>query len=226
MVYSAKAMPETINLYLVGLQTLAALIAAGAALAMWKSTVNLVKVSRDMLLANVAPEIIIGLENSQPFATKDRANIKIENRGSVDLIAAHVSIGCYFISDDERSSQSEVEKSPIGELKSGHVYKLSLWDISKKAIRKQKQLDDKYQKIRDANETPVEVHVISRHGATGIPHTFKHRFLVKFDPEGNLLVSELFIEGNSRRIVITEGNTVSEETITPQSKTVEITKTS
>jgi hypothetical protein len=219
-------MPDTINLLLVGLQTLAALIAAGAAIAMWKSTVNLVKVSRDMLLANIAPEIVIGLESSQPFATKDKANVKVENRGSVDLIDATVSIGCDFVSDDESGKQSEMQEFRIGELKSGYSYKLSLWDASQKAIRKQKSLDDTYQKARNTTNTPVEVQVTSRHGATGIPHTFKHHFLVKFDPTGNLLVSELFIEGDSRRITTRESNTVSEETITPQFKKIETTKTS
>ena len=142
---------ETINLYLVGLQTLAALIAAGAALAMWKSTVNLVNVTRDMLLANVAPEVVIRLEHPHPFKSKEKATMRIENRGSVDLIDVRLAIGCIFSSDDEKSTQSEMHKYRIGKLKSGYSHRSSLWDNAKTAVQKQKSLGDAYRKARDAS---------------------------------------------------------------------------
>jgi hypothetical protein len=44
--------------------------------------------------------------------------------------------------------------------------------------------------------------------------------LVQFDPEGNLRVSELFVAGASRRIVTTNANSVSEETVRPNTKAV------
>jgi len=221
-----KMPTDILSLRLVELQTAATVLAALAAVAMWKATVNLVKVTRDVLLANVAPEVVISLEHPQPFPTIEKANVKIENRGSVDLIDVQVSVGCRFKSDDGSGEQRETQTHKVGKLKSGGNYRLSIWDISKNAIRKQKQLGDSYQKARDAENAPVEVHVTSRHGATGIPHTFDHRFLVEFSPDGNLLVSELFIEGDSRRIVRSEANTVSEETITPITKTVSVEKTS
>jgi hypothetical protein len=215
VIYSAKMSTEEITLRMIEMQTVAAFVAAIAALAMWKATVSLVKVTRDMLLANVPPEIFICLEHAQPFATKDRANAKIENRGSVDLTDVHVKVGGWFHSDDDTGQASIMYKYDIGNLKSRKSYKFPLWDISKGAIRQQKGLDDTYRKARDADSAPVEVHVTFRQGGTGIVHTFKHCFLVHFDPEGNLQVSELFIVGDSRTIKTTEANTISERTITP-----------
>jgi hypothetical protein len=193
---------------------------------MWKATANLVKVTRDMVLANVDPEIVIRLEHPQPFPTIEKATVKIENRGSVDLSDVEVAVGCHFKSDDGSAEQRETQTFRVGKLKSGGNYRLSIWDISKNAIRKQKQLGDAFKNARDADSAPVGVHVTARHGATGISQSFEHRFLVEFSPDGNLLVSELFVVGNSRRIVRSEANTVSEETITPVDKTTVVKKTS
>jgi len=205
---------EKLNLILVALQTLAALIAGSAALAMWKSTVNLVEVTRDTLLADVAPEVVIGLEHSQPFATKDRANVKNENRGSVNLVEVQIEAGCRFTSDDRHGRKSVMEKYAVGDLKSGKSHKFSLWDLSKNAIREKQRLDaELYSRARASGNAPVEVEVKCRHGATGIPHLFTHIFLVQFDPEGNLLVSELFVSADGERTLTVSGNITTEETI-------------
>lgn len=161
---------DILSLRLIELQTAATVLAALAAVAMWKATVNLVKVTRDMLLANVAPDVVISLEHPQPFPTIENANVKIENRGSVDLIDVQVSVGCRFKSDDGSGEQRETQTYKVGKLKSGGNYRLSIWDISKNAIRKQKQLGDSYQKARDADNAPVEVHDVETRRYRYTPH--------------------------------------------------------
>jgi hypothetical protein len=203
---------ETINLYLVGLQTFATFIAAIAAVAMWRATVNLVKVTRGMVLANVAPEVVIGLEQPQPFATKETAIVKIENRGSVDLFDVEFTVGGLFHQDDGNGQTGVSQTIRIGNLNSSKSYTFPLWDIAKSAIRRQKGLDDKYSKARADDHAPVEVHVTSRHGATGIPQNFDHTFLVDFDSEGNLCVAELFVKDGKRTVKRKTGNTTTEET--------------
>jgi hypothetical protein len=171
--------PEATTLLLVGLQTAATVVAAIAALAMWRATVNLVKYTRDMVLANVTPEVVIRLQQSPPFKSSAASIVSVMNESGVDLLGVTVDIGPSFQSDDKRDQSRITITHTIPTLPGGRVFNFELWKIAKMAIVHRDQLPDIYLSAR-TKLTEIEVRVSSRHSATGMRHSFKHCFTVEF----------------------------------------------
>src|ERR1035437_6896991 len=128
------------NLLLVALQTLDAIVAAGAAWAMWRATVNLVPATRGLVFVNVAPNLRFQILNSQPFTEPKDAVVVLRNHGSVDVVDVRGEIGPSFLSNDSLASTKTVEPFGTSRLGAGKDLKIDLWKYAKIAKEKQKQL--------------------------------------------------------------------------------------
>jgi hypothetical protein len=73
----------------------AAGVQAMAAIAIWKATLNLVTATRDLVYANVAPELTIRLKNKQPFENPEGAVLRLENQSRMAVTELAVEVNVY-----------------------------------------------------------------------------------------------------------------------------------
>jgi hypothetical protein len=170
----------------------AAWVQAVAAIAMWKATINLVRTSRDMILANIPPRVCIRLQNSQPFEDPKDSTVIVRNDGSVDLDNVLLDVGPSFESNDHNAYSKITTRLKVGTLKAGKEFKFRIWDFAKAAAQKQEQLPESYSHVRNYPFAQVEVLVSFRHSATGALHEVMHLFLTEFSTTGQLNVCESF----------------------------------
>jgi hypothetical protein len=173
-------------------QSVAAIVQAGAAIAMWKATANLVKATRDMIFVGVPAKISVRIKSANPFQSPAESLMVLKNDGRVDLTDVELSIGPAFRSDKKDGLLKQSTTTKVGLLKAGGAYEFQLWEHAKSAVERQRNLPDNYKLARDSESCPLDVLVRFRHSVTGTEETHESHFGVEFSDTGELAVAQYY----------------------------------
>lgn len=173
------------------IQAIAAIVAAAAAVAMWRATIHLVEVTRGLIYVQIAPKISFDHPYSQPFRTPKESTFVLENVGRIDLDDVELVIGSHFQTEDGSEVSETLKPFKARTLKPGKKISVPMWQFAKQAIEKQSNISDSLKYDRELRTAPVVVKIRFKHGISGVEENLTKNYRVEFSELGELCIASV-----------------------------------
>jgi hypothetical protein len=171
-------------------QVMAAVVAAAAAIAMWRATVNLVTATRELTLATVEPNVRLEVPH-KPISHPDEASAVITNQSAFPINDLKVTVDAQYDTIDSEKQNFMIgrvmDTTEFGPVQPKGQVTLPLWNPAKTAIANKSEMHDPPR--MNVVEIGIDIYVEYRHGITGKPDHFTDKFAVEFLPNGDLKLS-------------------------------------